>query len=132
MAKYVPTGKPRGFAKGGAAYVGPSKGAGHGGEAKGLGWGGPPAPLNKKFTSEVQPEPDSASKVTKEQMIAFLSAKRMSFAKAIVSIAENDGHSNQLAAAIAGIDRLDGKPTQGTPGDAGEQITHVTWGDGST
>ena len=136
MAKRVPTGKPRGFAKGGAAYVGPAKGAGHGGEAKGAGFGGPAEPLNRRFTSDVQPDPEiSADRAaSKADMIAYLSAKRMSFAKAVVSIAENGSHPQQLAAAIAGMNRLDGSPTQGAPGGDGEQKTShtFTWGDGST
>ena len=137
MAKRVPTGKPRGFAKGGAAYIEPKHGTGHGGPAKGAGFGGsangPGAPL---LSSEHQPDPVKieVNAASKAEMIAYLSSKRMSFAKAVVSIAENGSHPQQLAAAIAGMDRLDGKPTLGTPGGEGEQKTSHTfaWGDGST
>ena len=118
-----------GFSKGGAAYAGPPKGAGWGGSAK----GDSKAP---KFDAATQPAPElkSAGHVTKAMMIERLSSKRMELADKLLGLAlAAEAETVQLSATVAVLDRLDGRPTQGTPGGDGEQrTTHTfTWGDGS-
>ena len=120
-----------GFSKGGKAYAGEPKGPG-----KGDGYGGPASGTRPAFSATVRPDPEvvAVNKASKEELFAYLAAKNMTFARAIVDIAEDMNNPQRLAAANSGLDRLYGKPTQGTPGGDGEQRTAHTfvWGDGST
>ncbi len=118
-----------GFSKGGKAYAG---------EPNGEGWGGGGgAPKRAPFTAETQPSSalKSAGHITKAMMIERLASKRLELADKLLHLAQNaEAETVQLSASVAILDRLDGRPTQGTPGGDGEQRTaHTfTWGDGST
>ena len=121
----MPRGNPN-WAPGGKDHRparGDGQGEGWGGEAKG-------GDLNPPFTSENQPPPEAKSvgRMTKAEMHAHLSEKRLVLADMLLMLAESaESEAIQLSAINSIMDRLDGKATQAIGGANGDGPVAMTF-----